>query len=699
MHPPVLNGPGPTGRRRLALLTSLVLVGAVAVFARLLTLQIFRARTLSRAADEQYYAKATTLPRRGTIFDRHGRPLTTDLGDFVTLGANPARIIRRTELAADLANSTGRAVGFYLARLEAKAQFVVLARKVAPEVADRLDRRGWNLIRQSDTRRFYPHHNLAAQTLGFIDVDSKGIAGIERTCQPLLGGEPGWRVVQLDVQGRQHLDGGLPLKAPVDGIDIALTIDLAIQTIVEEELAPALTIEKAQTASAVVLDPRSGEILALASLPGYDPNEPEESPAERQRVRPVTDLFEPGSTFKLVGAALLLEKGIARPTTQVDAGAGKIKVAGKIISDVRSHGVLSFKDVIAYSSNVGMVKLTMHIAPDDLLRMISRFGFLERTGVELDGEAIGQSSASASASAKAYLVIGHGIAVTMIQMAMAYGAIANDGVLMRPTLIKGRYASDGTLVEEPPLAVRQVVSKQTARTLSGFFVDVVERGTATRARIEGIKVAGKTGTAQKVKEQGGGYYPDRFNSSFIGYFPADDPQFLAMVLLDDPKGELHQGGQVAAPIFRRIAERIIGLNPDLRARNKGARGAAGSQFVTLPEVRYRSADQAGATLKKLGLAIRRHGEGAVVCDQVPSAGVRLEKGEAVDLTLGPAPRKGGGYVVVPYLTGFSLREAVKKASAAGLLVQFKGSGRVVRQMPASGTRAAVGDVLTLTAEG
>jgi len=676
-----------------------VVGGAVAVFIRLVMLQIVMSRDLTKTAEGQYYTRMEIEPRRGAIFDRNGRPLTTDLGDYVTLGVNPKRVIKPVDLARDISRLTGRPAEYYLKRLKRDSEYVVLDRKVPPAVADKLEIKGWQLLRQHETRRTYPQHELAAQLIGFTDIDSKGISGVELACEPLLKGEKGWRTLQLDVRGKPHIDGSLPAKTPVDGVDVALTIDFAIQSIVEEELLPAISEEHAETASALVLDPRNGELLAISTVPGYDPNVPEKAPQERQKIRPVVDLFEPGSTFKAFGAAYLLEKGIAKPATRVDCSDGYVKIYNKKISDSKKHGVMTFEDVVAYSSNVGMIKLTQDISPDNLYKAIRLFGFAEKTGIELQGEVSGilPKVKQWSGLTQPNLVIGQGIGVTMLQMAMAYGAIANDGVLMTPTVIKGRYASDGTLIEEPPMEVRRVISKQTARTLTGFLTKVVEKGTATRAKIEGIAVAGKTGTAQKINTEHGGYYKDRFVSSFVGYFPAEEPRYLVMVLLDEPKGDLHQGGQVAAPIFKRISERIIGLNPELRTVGKKGKKSVANSLVALPDLRNRPSDKAIASLKKLGFEVRTHGEGAVVCDQLPSPGVKGNKGDTVELTLGPAPRRGGGQIVVPYLTGLSLREAIAKASKLGLNVQFKGSGRVVQQLPNSGARAAQGDVLTLLA--
>jgi cell division protein FtsI/penicillin-binding protein 2 len=675
------------------------MVGAGAIFFRLFWAQVVVADRLQEIARRQNFTYVSIEPRRGTIYDREGRPLTTDLADYVKLGIDPRHVIRQEDLIKDLVKETGRSPKYFRDKLTRKAVFVELARKVSPEAADRLDSKGWNLTRQPDTRRFYPLHSFGANLIGFTDVDNRGIAGIELACEPILAGKAGSRMVQLDAKGKIHLSEGLPYERAIDGIDVALTIDLPIQTLVEEELIPAVTESHASSASALVIDPKTAQVLALAVYPTYDLNDPDGSPLENQKARPICDINEPGSTMKLVAAAMLLDNNTVKPTSMVDVSAGQIVVANRVIRDASNHGIIPFQDVVAFSSNVGIIKLTQPVTQVDLYRMIQRFGFLRETGIEIGGEASGMLAKPENWNGltKANVVIGQGVGVTMLQMAMAYASIANGGVLMRPSLILGRYATDGSLIEEPAMEVGRVVSAKTAKTLTEAFVQVVEKGTAQRAKIEGIKIAGKTGTAQKTKPNGG-YFQDRFVASFVGYFPAEDPQYVVMVQLDDPRGEMHQGGQVAAPIFKLIAERIIGLKPELRNIGRKTNKREAQDLVLVPDLRNQSAEKAAAALRKLGLVLKANGDEGTVRDQFPAYGARVPKGEQVELTFGTTGSKDGK-VLVPILTGLSVRDAIHKATASGLLFHIKGNGKIVSQSPPSGASVKIGDVLTLIAEG
>jgi len=663
-------------------------------------LHIVYSDELRHIAEMQQIDTVIIEPHRGDILDRFSRPLTEELNDFVTLGINPKRVTKPDELAADLAHFTKYPPEYYLNRLNRPGNYIPLVRKIPPEVADKIEMLNWNLSRQTESRRLYPHNELAGQILGCIDIDNNGIAGFELACDSLLKGVPGWRIFQLDVQGRPHLAPNLAFKPPVDGCDIMLTIDLRIQAIVEEELVPALETHKANNASCIVLDPVGGEIIAMASLPAFNPNQADEKTIPLQKIRPISDVFEPGSVNKIIAASLVLESGLAKPSTIVDCSEGSITICGKPIRDSHRHQRLTFEEAIVYSSNVGTIKLALPLTSAALYNMVRRFGFLEKTGVELQGEMSGfmPPLKNWSGLTKPNLIIGQGIAVTALQMAMAYAVIANNGVLMQPRLIKGHYTPDGTFHERQPVKVRQVISSKTARTVSGFLQQVVEKGTGKRAKVDKVLICGKTGTSQKVNPQGG-YFDDRFVASFAGVFPADAPKYVIYVVVDDPRREEHQGADVAAPIFQRIATRIIDLNPALKLEKKSKNSKKYDKYVILPNLKSKLYSAVQDDLTRAGLVLQTSGTGEFVIDHLPKAGTKMKSGSIVELVLGPGQRNIRGGVVVPLLVGLSLRDAVLKASQAGLTVQVRGSGKIVSQNPPSGSRAAWGNVCILTAEG
>ena len=679
---------------------SLVAVCAL-IFLRLFWLQIIKSSSYRRRAAIQYQSKVILPPHRGGIYDRFGRPLTENLTDWVQLGINPTSVTNPRRFARDLSSVTGKPAKLYLERLNYRKNYVVLARQVSPQQADRLKLMGWNLHSESEIHRVYPQGSLAGQLLGFTDIDNRGISGLEQSFDWVLRGREGWRVFQLDVEGNRHLDDDLPFEQQEDGGDLVTTLDIAIQSLLEEELAPALTYYHARSAAGLVMDPTTGEILAMASVPSFNPNAPEKFEKERQKCLPITEMFEPGSSFKVVGASLVLDKKIAQPDDEVDCGNGRIVVYGKTIHDAHPYSRLTFEDVIVKSSNIGMIRLTKPVKPADIYRRICDFGFLGRTGVELGGEATGSMPRVEdwSGLTQPNVVIGQGISVTMLQLAAAYAAVANDGVLMRPTLVRGTRNSEGEVEKQKPLAVRRVIPAKTARTLNRFLVGVVERGTARSAAIKGISIAGKTGTSQLVNPQTKSYYQDRFNAIFVGYFPAEQPRYLALILVHDPHGEKgeHMGGNVAAPIFQKVASRILGLKPELWELAGGDQPDGEAALVAVPDVTFLTADAAAKRLKDVELKLAKNGDGTVVYDQAPRAGSMVNRKSPVQVTLGSKDRPRTPSVM-PRLVGLSLRDAVKKATECGLAIKITGSGRVVKQAPGFGAKVRLGDLCMITGE-
>ena len=686
------------GRRRLGFLTLGILIAGALIFFRLAWLQVFKAESLRKKASVQYRSKESLPSFRGTIYDRAGRPLTENLGDWLSIGINPTHVGDPAKFARDLSRVTNKPAKSFQDKLKRKAQYVVLARQVSPDQAAKLKTLGWKFDAQTEIHRTYPQNALAGQLIGFTNIDNQGISGLELSFDELLHGKAGWRIYQLDVEGRKHLDDELPSQAQENGGDLVTTIDLSVQSILEEELRPALDYYHARKAAGLVMNPTTGEILAMASLPGFDPNRVEGQPKENQKNLPITEMFEPGSTFKVITAALLLDRGLVDPEDMVNCGNGRIVIYGKTIHDAHPYSQLSFRDVVVHSSNIGMIRMSEIIQSSELYRQICNLGFLGRTGIEMQGEAVGSlpTVSNWSGLTKPNVVIGQGVTVTMLQLAMAYAAIANDGVLMRPTVIRGVRTGEDELERQKPLALRRVMTSRTARIMSDFLKGVVEDGTGKLASVKGLAVAGKTGTPQLVKPEGG-YYQDKFAPVFVGYFPADKPEYLCLILLEDAQGEKgeHMGGNVAAPIFGSVAERIMGLRPDLYKYEKSDKKHQASEQIKVPDLALVSVAEAVRSLKEAGLVMERHGEGAVIYDQMPAPGTVANPGDLVQVTLGPLERSKGTTMIMPVLTGLSLRDAVKKATENGLAVKVSGTGRVMRQSPSSGARVPMGEVCQL----
>ncbi len=528
---------------------------------RLYHLQLFE-EELERRALRQHGLEVKPLPRRGTIFDRKGREFAISLATD-SLYAHPKKVASPEEVATILAKILGEEEPL-LRGLKSARPFVWLKRKLEKEKAEeirRLKLKGIGFL--EERRRFYPHGEFASHLLGFVGVDDCGLEGIEFLYDRQLQGVGRRYSTRSDGWGREILPFREGHFSSSEGKDLVLTIDGMVQYIAEQELDVVFRESMAKAASIIVSQPKTGEILALANRPTFDPNAFADYPPEARRNRAITDWFEPGSTFKFVTAAASLEEGIFDQEDMVDCEGGEFEVfPGHFIHDYnyRSHplGELSFSQVIEESSNVGVVKIALRLGEGKLYHYIRRFGFGERTGIDLPGEACGlvRSCSRWSKASIGAIPYGQEVAVTPIQLLMAISAVANGGYLMEPKVVKCIVPDGEEALRFEPKVKRRVISSTTARKLTHILEGVVERGTGRRARISGYSIAGKTGTAQKA-EPGVGYSRGKYVVSFVGYFPAYDPEIVILVMIDEPKGN-YCGGSLAAPVFRRVAERILG---------------------------------------------------------------------------------------------------------------------------------------------
>lgn len=523
--------------------------GLILIFSLLLSrayyLQITAASEYRTQALEQYIDSSPVTGKRGVIYDRDGGELAVSMRT-ATIYADPVRIQSPQDAADALAPVLGVEPGPLAERLSSDSRFVYLARKVDPVVWERVrDLEIYGVGMRPEEKRIYPRDTLAAQVLGYVGTDNVGLAGIEKEYDATLAAVEGERRVLRDA-GRRSLAVLFGQEAQ-HGDSIVLTLDEDIQFEAEQVLAHLVKDYSAQKAAAVVLEPETGEILAMANAPSFDANEFGEASPELRRNYPVTDQFEPGSTFKTVTVAAALEAGVAAPETTYDLPS-QITVYDRTIheahEDVPAERQMSVTQILAESSNVGSVTLGMEVGKERLERMIRRFGFTEPLGLDFPGEAGGSMLPADewSGTTITNVPIGQGVSVTALQMAAAYAAIANNGVLVRPHLV-----IDGNAQPE-----WQVVSGSVAGDIREMLKVAVAQGTGKEAQVEGYAVGGKTGTAQKVKKDGSGYSSERFVASFVGMVPADDPELVILVAVDEPTP--HYGSVVAAPAFSKIAD-------------------------------------------------------------------------------------------------------------------------------------------------
>jgi cell division protein FtsI (penicillin-binding protein 3) len=537
---------GSVVNRRIRLLLLVLVLALGGTFLRAVWLQSVRAASLARMADVQHRETVTLPASRGTIFDRTGVQLA--IGEQATTVYADPRQVRDPRSTALLA---GRTLGVDPSKLYPRLAdrtkgFVYVARKVDPAQAALLERRHVaGLGFYSEERRTYPEGSVAAQVLGYAGVDNRGLAGLEFELDRSLRGREGSETIVKDPFGRA-IDV-VSERAPHEGRDAYLTLDHTIQANVEQVLRQTVADEHAKDATAIVLDPRTGALLAMAVEPGYDANKFPLVPARFQRNRAVTDTYEPGSTFKLITVAGVLSDGLVTPRTAFTLPYS-IRVADRVIHDAEQRPTeqMTVQQILARSSNVGAITLAEKLGASRLLDWIRRFGFGKRTGIDFLGESPGLLPSYWSGSSIGNVPIGQGIAVTPVQMASAYAAIANGGVWVRPHLvdrIAGRPRAQATR--------RRIVSRSVAAELTTMLKDVVSSGTGTSAQIPGYQVAGKTGTAQKPDSHGG-YSTSRYVASFVGFVPASKPRLVVLVAVDEPHRAIW-GGSVAAPAFAQIA--------------------------------------------------------------------------------------------------------------------------------------------------
>ncbi|HXO19231.1 MAG TPA: penicillin-binding transpeptidase domain-containing protein, partial [Thermoanaerobaculia bacterium] len=543
---------------RAVLLVAFGALWVAAIAARLYELQVARYDHYREKARRQQQTVVELDPPRGTIYDARGRELAVSM-QVDSAWADPSDLEDPAATAAALAPILGLERGPLARRLARRGNFVWVARKLDPPVADAiraLRLPGIHFLPES--KRYYPMRELAGQVLGYVGTDNLGLAGLELLYNRQVAGKPGRRTLLRDARRGTVVAPGLAFADPEPGRDLYLTLDSTIQHIAERELEKAVLDHRAKSGSLVLLDPASGAVLAMATYPPFDPNHYGDYPAVQARNRAIMDAYEPGSTFKVVTAAAALGAGLVRPDDVFDCEMGGITLWGIRIRDHKPYGRLTFSQVIAKSSNVGMIKTALLLGDERLYRTIRALGFGRPTGIDLPGENGGILAPLAGwrPLTKAYISFGQGISVTPMQLTSALAAVADGGALLIPYVVSA--VGSGETIERlhpGPAVAGRPISAETARVLGNLLEGVVTGGTGTSAAVPGYRVAGKTGTAQKPGV--GGYSHSSYVPSFIGYAPADRPAIVGVVAIDSPQGFAYYGAQVAAPAFGAVTRQVL----------------------------------------------------------------------------------------------------------------------------------------------
>ena len=625
---------------RIRFFGALFILAFLIIAGRAYYLQVVLAPELQHRADQQRQRVVKLAPQRGGIFDSRGDPLAVSLA-AESLYADPVLIKNPREASGKLEKLLKKSKQELFKLLSSRKRFVWLQRKLDPEVVTKIRKlKIYGLEFVTERKRYYPQTSTAAHVLGFTGLDPKGLEGVELEYDQLLQGTPGRLVSLHDARGRGLASSDQLVQGGIAGHNLFLTLDRSLQYVAEKELARVVRETGAVGGTIVMLEPASGRILALASQPDYNPNLAGRYPAAKRRNRAVCDMYEPGSTFKPFLLAAVLEEGLVQPGKKIYCENGRYSVGGKTIRDHKKFKKLSLKETLKFSSNIGFAKLGKILERERFYSYLRNFGFGEQTGVDLPGEVDGMLRPPSRwfEIDLAAISFGQGISVTPIQITAAMAAIANGGLLMEPYLVEKITTADGQLVEKRLPQVRhRVISEKTARLVREMMVSVTEPGgTGTRAALPGYRVAGKTGTAQKVDMVTGGYSPDKRVSSFIGFVPADSPALVLSVTVDEPKGKTY-GGLVAAPVFSRIAGQTLSY---LNILPKGT-------VVAL-------AEQASATEPLPDLA-------PLLPETKVSDGLRM-----------------------PNFSGMSYRQVLQTMQQKNLNLKLSGSGHVVKQYPAPG---------------
>jgi cell division protein FtsI (penicillin-binding protein 3) len=659
----------PIMKRRVAVVSALIALWVTGIEAKLVYLQIFDRADLVARAERQQERTQPSPAKRGDILDRRGRVLATSV-DADTIYAVPTAIDDAADAAKKICDALrdcdAKDRQAIVEKLGQKRAFAYVKRQVAPDQAERvaaLNLDGIGFMKES--KRFYPNKELAAHLLGWVGVDNTGLSGLEYTYDPQIRGKAGTVMVHTDA--RRHAFSRFE-RPPTSGSSIELTIDENLQHIAERELHAGVVANRAAGGSAIIMNPHTGEILAMANEPTFNPNAFRDSQETERRNRAVQDLYEPGSTFKVVTASAAIEEKVMPVDTMIDTNPGRLYISGRsrVITDDagRNNGVLSFTKVIVKSSNIGAVKIGLQVGAERLSRYVGLYGFGRQVSPDFPGENAGivWSHDKLNESALASISMGYQVAITPLQMVAAVSAVANGGSYVEPRVIRAVYRN-GVRYQVAPKVVRRTVSADTAASLTTIMEEVVTDGTAKRARIDGFTVAGKTGTAQKLIN--GQYSHSDHFASFVGFVPSQNPALAMVVVIDSAKGPNgDHGGTVAAPIFKSIAEpalRYLGTPPTLNpappvlvARHDEAAESAPASSIgatepvvslvadgppgTVPDLHGLSARDAVRKLVKHGMSARMSGDGFVV-SQVPAAGQQIEGDGICRLVLERRPRR------------------------------------------------------------
>ncbi|WP_054694531.1 stage V sporulation protein D [Syntrophomonas palmitatica] len=683
-------------RKRILTLFLLLSFGFIFLGTRLFWVQFIKGQELSKMAEQNRMRDVPVAAKRGIIYDRNGKELAISVSAD-SVYACPIEVRnsgRAREIAHKLAQILDLNEESLLRRIQRPSSFEWVKRQIEPAKARQirnLELPGIRLAEES--HRQYPNGSLASHVLGISGVDNTGLEGVDFYYNDLVGGKNGRIVVEKDAANRPIPEATHKYIPPVEGANLILTIDQTIQYIAERELNKVFKERKARSAAVIIMDPKNGEILALASRPTYDPNNFSKYPAKNRRNFAINDAYEPGSTMKIVTAAMAMEEGVVNSQSRFYCpGYYKVGVETIRCAQNKAHGSQNFAQIVENSCNVGFVQVGLNIGLERYYRYLKAFGFGQATGIDLPGEAKGilVPQKTAMQIDLATMAMGQANAVTSLQLVQAVAAVANGGKLIKPHVVKEIVDNNGKIIKKfPPQEIRRVISESTAQQLRIILEGEVINGTGTNAYTPGYPVGGKTGTAQKPVP--GGYSTTDYVASFVGFAPVEDPKMVCMIVVDSPKGYPYFGGWVAAPVFREITGDVMRYLKVPAAKEEARKEEDKIDIVLVPDLINRSKAEAMSLLNQRGLKAKIDGEGNMVYQQTPRAQSSVSAGSEVIIHLSPFNKNNKEQqITIPDLQGKSLKEVAVILSDLGLHLIPEGYGLASEQKPEAGKVVSAG---------
>lgn len=666
---------GNSHRRALSVAIGLV-AWMLLIGGRLVQLQVSQHDDFTARARNQQLSAVETSATRGQLLDRQGRELARSI-ETESFYADPSDITDTNETAKRIAAITGQDRAELAKRIsaakDAKKQFVWIARRLDVATANKLDALQLDgVFYRKEPKRYYPNDSLAAHVLGFVGTDEIGLSGVEQYYNEKIRGEPGKVYLEMDRARRAFESYEVQ---PHPGQTVVLTIDQTIQYRTEQALGAAVERAHAKSGTAIVMDPQTGEILALANAPSFDPNQPPKESVKGRANGALQNIYEPGSTFKIVAYSAAIEKGLVKPEDKIDCQMGQITVAGRLIHDHHPFGVLTIADALAQSSNVAAIKLGLLVGNESMYDYMKRLGFGSRTGIDLAGESPGllRSLNRWQPSSIGSLALGQEIGVTPLQMATAYCVLANDGLLVKPHLVRELRSPEGAVVFQAKPEARRALKRETTAALRNMLEGVTLHGTARKAQLDGYTAAGKTGTAQKIDPKTHTYSATKYIGSFVGFAPVKNPAVVIIVVIDEPQGSYH-GGDVAAPVFREIAEQILpdlSVSPDVEIK-------PGTEMIaqtSRPSPQQLKEEQLQTEAREATL---------------PKVAARSFSGQTREVVFAVATKRAA---LMPDLRGQSVRDVARMCQQLGWRLEARGEGHAMRQTPEPGAEVDTGRVV------